>query len=87
MLDQAALRAQARGVLWSRKLPRRDPDRTWGGPGVGAACIICEKPITRDQEEYELQFVHNAAPPGLDKFPFHLPCFAAWEFERTKTDR
>jgi hypothetical protein len=87
MLDEAALRSQARGALWSRKLPRRDPDRTWSGPGVGAPCIICEKSIVRGQLEYELQFAYAGATPGLDKFHLHVQCLAAWQFERTKTDR
>jgi hypothetical protein len=87
MPDEASLRAQACRVLQSRKLPRRDPDRTWRGHGVGSPCIICEKPIARDQVAYELQFVHGGATPGLDKFPLHQRCFAAWEFERAKTDR
>jgi hypothetical protein len=87
MLDEAVLRAQARGVLWSRRLPRREPDRMRCCAGVGAACIICEKPIASDQVGYEVQFAYDGATPGLDKFHLHVPCFAAWQFERTKTDR
>jgi len=37
--------------------------------------------------EYELQFAYDGATPGLDKFHLHVQCFAAWQFERTKTDR
>jgi hypothetical protein len=62
----------------------REPARTWGGPGVGALCFVCEKPITRDQLEYELEFARDGDNPDLEKFHFHLRCFAAWEFERTK---
>jgi hypothetical protein len=68
-------------------LPRREPDRTRCRSGVGAACIICEKPIAPDQVEYELQLAYDGATPGLDKFHLHVQCFAAWQFERTKTDR
>jgi hypothetical protein len=87
MFDQAALHALAPGVLRSRKLPRRDPDRTSRGTGVGAPCIICEKPIAPDQMEHDLQFAYDGATPGPDKFHLHVPCFAAWQFERTKTRR
>jgi hypothetical protein len=39
-------------------------------------------PVTRDQMEFEIQFAHDGAVPGLDKFHVHVRCFAAWEFER-----
>ena len=58
------------------------PDRTWGGPGVGAPCSVCGEPIKRDQLELETQFAHDGSNPGLDKFHIHVRCFAAWELER-----
>ena len=67
-------------------LPRRGPARIWAGPSVGALCTVCEKPIVRDQLEYEVEFPPDSGNPGLDKFHFHLRCFAAWEFERTKLE-
>jgi hypothetical protein len=80
----AALRQLVRDVLRHGKLPRREPDRTWGGFGVDAPCAVCEKPITRDDVEYEIQFAHDGASPGLDGYHLHLRCFAAWKLERTK---
>jgi len=32
----------------------------------------------------EVEGVHDASNPGLDKFHFHVRCFAAWEFERQR---
>jgi hypothetical protein len=84
MPNEPILREQARAVIKSGKLPARSPDRTWGGPGVGAACSVCEKPVMKDELEFEIQFAHDGDNPGLDKFHVHLRCFAAWEFERTK---
>jgi hypothetical protein len=84
MSNEAALRRLARLVLESGKLPRRDPTRTWGGPGVGALCTICAQPIMPEEIEYEVQFAHDGATPGLDRFHLHLRCFAVWELERTK---
>jgi len=49
-------------------------------------CTICGKRVTRDQLEYELQFSHDGANPGLDRFHMHLRCFSAWEMERTKLE-
>jgi len=81
-MDEQTLREKVRTVLRSGKLPNRHPDRTWGGPGVGATCAICELPVTRQQMEFEIQFARDGDNPGLDKFHVHTRCFAAWELER-----
>jgi hypothetical protein len=86
MPNEAELRKLAREVLRAEKLPRREPEGIWGGPGVGALCAVCQKPVTRDELEYEIQFAHDGATPGLDKYHLHLRCFAVWELERTKFD-
>ena len=84
MSDEARLRAKARAVVDSGKLPARRPDRTWGGPGVGAVCAVCDLPVTKDEMEFEIQFARDGDNPGLDKYQFHIRCFAAWEFERRR---
>jgi hypothetical protein len=84
MPDEAILREQAKAVLQSGKLPARRPDRTLGGPGVVAPCSVCDKPVTKDELELEVQFARDGDNPGLDKFHAHIRCFAAWEFERSK---
>jgi hypothetical protein len=84
MPDEPILRARAREVIQSGKIPGRKPDRTWGGPGVGALCAVCEKPVTKDEMEFEIEFARDGTSPGLDKYHVHLRCFAAWEFERGK---
>ena len=86
MPDEPILREQARAVIKSGKLPARAPDRTWGGPGVGAECQVCGKPVAKTELEFEIQFAHDGSNPGLDKFHVHIRCFAAWEFERGKLD-
>jgi hypothetical protein len=82
MPDESILRAQARTVVQQGKLPARAPDRTWGGSGVGAPCQICERPVGKDEMEFEIEFARDGDNPGLDKFHVHIRCFAAWEFER-----
>ena len=84
MGDESLLREKARSVVRAGKLPARQPDRTWGGPGVGAPCVVCGLPVTKDQMEIEAEFAHDGDSPGLDKYTLHARCFAAWEFERTK---
>jgi len=83
MPDEPRLREQAREAVRSGKLPSRSPDRTWGGPGVGAPCQVCDKPVTHSEMEFEIQFEQEGGG-GLDKFHVHVRCFAAWEFERNK---
>ena len=82
MPDEPILREKARAAVQNGKIPARRPDRTWGGPGVGAECSVCEKPVTKSELEFEIQFAHDGDHPGLDKFHVHIRCFAAWEFER-----
>ncbi len=82
MPDEVILREKAREAVQAGKIPARRPDRTWGGPGVGAPCAICELPVGRDELELEIEFAHDGDNPGLDKFHVHIRCFAAWEFER-----
>jgi hypothetical protein len=84
MPDETRLREQARVAIRNGKIPARGPDRTWGGPGVGAECSVCGRPVTREELEFEIQFERDGGSPGLDKFHVHLRCFAAWEFERNK---
>ena len=84
MPDEEALRNKARAVVRAGKFPVRDPDRVWGGPGVGAPCAVCELPVERSEMEFEVQFETNGHTPGLDKFHLHRRCFAAWEFERKR---
>jgi hypothetical protein len=81
-MDEETVRAKARSVIQNGKLPSRAPDRTWGGPGVGALCVICDLPVRPTEMEFEIQFQRNGENPGLDKYHVHIRCFAAWEFER-----
>lgn len=48
MPDEPHLREHARVAMKNGKIPSRQPDRTWGGPGVGAACSVCDLPIGKD---------------------------------------
>jgi hypothetical protein len=81
-VDEDTLRDKARAVVQSGNLPRRRPDRTRGGPGVGAECAVCGLPVAQDELEFEIQFARDGDNPGLDKFHVHVRCFSAWEFER-----
>jgi hypothetical protein len=77
MPDDAVLREFARFAIQQGRLPRRDPDHGWGGLGCGALCAVCEKPVTGNEPEHEIEF-------GQDLFHLHVSCFTAWELERAK---
>jgi hypothetical protein len=86
-MNEDRFRQIARKAVQDGKLPSRPPDRTWGGPGVGAPCTVCGVPVERDEMEFEIQFARDGDNPGLDKFHVHIRCFAAWEFERESRGR
>jgi len=84
MPDEAVLRAKARDIIRSGRLPLRKPDRMFGGSGSGAVCPVCGELATRNELELEIEFHGHGV---VDTFHLHPRCFAAWEFERTKVRR
>lgn len=82
MSDECSLRARAREAIRARKLPNRCPDRTWGGPGDGACCAICNATVGQDEVELEIEFFQGSNHRDPDKYHVHVRCFAAWELER-----
>lgn len=83
-MDEQVLRTKAREALEAGKLPHRRPDRTWGAPGVGAACSVCDLPVQHHQLQLEMEFARGGDRHGPDKYHAHVWCFTAWEFERRR---
>lgn len=76
--DDDALRERARLLLESGALPRRRPDRVWGGPGSGGECPVCGDRVAAEDVEMELEFAGEDG--SLQVFVHvHLGCFAALE--------
>ena len=67
-------------------MPNRQADRTWGGPGVGLPCTICDKPIRKDEMELQVEFSMDGRAPHLAIYHVHVRCFSAWELMRSKVD-
>ena len=76
--DEASLRRAARGLIETGRFPAQRPSGVWGGPGTGAPCAICEKPVHRDGLGFEVEFGPGA---GAKVHYVHVRCFAAWEME------
>ena len=82
MNDEGALRLKAREAIEAGKLPNRHPESMWGGPGHGARCTVCDKPVEGDQLGFDLEFVRGENASGPGSYHVHVRCFATWEFER-----
>jgi hypothetical protein len=74
--DADELRLEARRRVDRGMLPCRPQDRMWAGSGAGLPCSLCDRPISPEQIEYELQF---AANPSRLTYRFHRICHEAWE--------
>jgi hypothetical protein len=79
--DDSTLRANARALIKTGKLPNRRPEQAWGGPGEGADCTICRAPVRGDELEFELVFARSSSDSHSDKYHVHVRCFRAWELE------
>ena len=77
------LRQKARHLIQAGKLPHRRADRTFGGPGVGDQCAICEEPVTRDELEIELEFTRDGGL-ATSQHHVHVHCFSILELERQR---
>jgi len=83
MPDEPLLREKAREAIRSGKLPRRQPDRTFGAPGSGESCALCGEPVAQDQMLIQIEYQRDATS-RLRSYQLHLGCHTAWEFERAK---
>lgn len=89
-MNEPELRQLARRAIELEKIPNRHPDRLWGGPGVGAPCVICEQPVNKSEMEFEIEFQKDGHPADrvlgdtqFHVFHVHVRCFSAWDLERT----
>ena len=82
--DEVVLREKARAAIKAGRMPAKLHQRTWGGPGTGGPCSVCDLPVTKDQPEFEIEFTTNGVASSVGTFRLHARCFAAWEVERTK---
>jgi len=87
MPDEPGLRDKAREAILQGSLPRDPADAVWGGLSRGTTCAACEQPILPQATELELEYVRQDDIARKVTYHLHPRCFAAWEFERTKTGR
>ena len=61
-------------ALRESRLPARKADQLFGGPGDGATCCICQRPIPQTALEYEVEFAGDSR-----RFHAHVDCYTAFE--------
>jgi hypothetical protein len=86
MSGNGTIRPNLVEAIRSSKLPARSPERTFGGQGCGALCVICGQRINTDELEYELEFAPGEDGKDPEEYHIHLGCFLAWESERRKLE-
>jgi hypothetical protein len=77
---ERALRAKARALIQAGRVPDMLPTRRWGGPGIGAPCMVCGVAVEQQQVGIELELTpqHDGAAASQH---FHVRCLAVLEHE------
>jgi hypothetical protein len=85
MSDDGSLQAKARAAIEAGDLPRRSPDKVWGGPATGARCAICGTSTTPGDIELELEFTRDPES-GRAGYSAHPHCFSIFTRELEHRD-
>lgn len=80
---EARLRMIARERIATGQIPCDPLARTWGGYGTEAVCALCDRPIRKDEIEYE---VEPHCQEGAQTLRLHIVCYAIWQLECARTD-
>jgi hypothetical protein len=72
------IRRKIRAKFVSGDLPTQHPTRTWGGPGTGQPCAVCDELIDEGSAEIEA-----ASADGKHRF-YHARCYSLLAAERDK---
>jgi hypothetical protein len=57
----------------------------WAGHGTGQLCALCDKPIQRDEVEYEVEH-HRLDDEIAQTSRFHIVCQSIWQLECARAD-
>jgi len=72
VVNKHELEARIRYKILAGLLPKQQCRMTWYGPGRGAPCVVCDRPITTEEIEVECDF------HGAGTMSFHLECYQLW---------
>jgi len=71
---ESELRTRIRAQIEQGELPSEVPTTIWGGNGSGEKCSACDKPIERNEVEFEYSI-------GAASIRFHRLCHGLWQIE------
>ena len=74
MNDSDTVQAVIRDKLARGELRAGTPETVWGGKGTGHMCSGCNRPITRKDLEYEVDY-----PGACAVMRFHQTCLFVWD--------
>jgi hypothetical protein len=74
-MDDATIRRIIREKLRADLLPRKPPQKMWGGRGHGRGCDACDRPIGDAEVEFEVEIRGR-------RLYFHGHCHELWTEER-----
>jgi hypothetical protein len=72
MSDQEDLQEVIRHKILAGDLPKEHCRMTWYGPGKGAICVACSRPITGEDVEVECDLARGGT------LRFHRRCYEIW---------
>ena len=78
---EETLRARIRDRLTAGMLPRKPPQKVWGGRGTRRPCAACGEIISDAEVEIEIEMEAEAEVAARHLF-FHPRCRVLWEEER-----
>ena len=78
--EPPGLRQRAREGIRSGRLQNHTATSTWGGPGNGARCPVCDSDLRRDQWELGFDVKPRDGTDGKT-YQMHVSCYLAWEAE------
>lgn len=82
---EAELRPITRERIASGQLSCKSFERMWAGHGTGQLCALCDKPIQRDEVEYEVEH-HRLDDEIAQTSRFHIVCQSIWQLECARAD-
>jgi hypothetical protein len=80
MNDDSVLYEKARAAMRAGHLPRRSPDRLWGGSATGVRCAICGVSTRSGEVELELEFTPDSGASRVS-YRVHPRCFSIFSNE------
>jgi len=80
MSDDSLLRKEAHSALQAGELPKRAPDRIWGGLATGGPCAICGRTMVAGDVALELEFTRDS-DGSRATYHVHPGCYTSFNFE------